>query len=187
MKECVVVLFSWTRTDFLCFAGVWEVHWTCVPRSKLEMTDSVVCGVGSSGSDYAGGGSGPDLQGESIQLASAEERSCWQAGNRVSLTGTAWRRDSSDGCWRVSNTSSWSEGSNNLTKIPLHKHSDLLQLPRPAADFPEGWVLTEYVLNENDCTRRFYRYETVTRELFSSVYHQNWKPRRIVSMFSKTR
>ena len=39
-------------------------------------------------SDYAGGRSGPDLQGESIHLASAEDRSCWRAGNRVWLTGT---------------------------------------------------------------------------------------------------
>ena len=40
------------------------------------------------GSDYARGGSGPDLQGDSIHLASAEERSCWPAANRVLLTGT---------------------------------------------------------------------------------------------------
>ena len=52
------------------------------------MTDRELCVVSAVGSDYAGGGSGPDLQGESIHLASAEERSCWQAGNRVSLTGT---------------------------------------------------------------------------------------------------
>ena len=41
-----------------------------------------MCGVGSL-SDYAGGGSGLDLQGGSIRLASAEERSCLRAGNRV--------------------------------------------------------------------------------------------------------
>ena len=46
-------------------------------RSKLEMTDRELCVVSAVGSDYAGGGSGPDLQGESIHLvASAEERSC---------------------------------------------------------------------------------------------------------------
>ena len=44
--------------------------------------------VSAVGSDYPGGGSGPDLQVESIHLASAKERSCWRAGNRVSLTGT---------------------------------------------------------------------------------------------------
>ena len=57
-------------------------------RSKLEMTDRELCVVSAAGSDYVGGGSGPDLQGESIHLASAEERSCWPAGNRVPLTGT---------------------------------------------------------------------------------------------------
>ena len=57
-------------------------------RNKLEMTDRELCVVSAVGSDYAGGGSGPDLQGESIQLASADGRSCWRAGNRVSLTGT---------------------------------------------------------------------------------------------------
>ena len=57
-------------------------------RNKLEMTDRELGVVRAVGSDYAGGGSGPDLQGESIHLASAEERSCWRAGNRVSLTGT---------------------------------------------------------------------------------------------------
>ena len=57
-------------------------------RNKLEMTDRELCVVSAVESDYAGGGSGPDLQGESIHLASAEERSCWRAGNRLSLTGT---------------------------------------------------------------------------------------------------
>ena len=52
------------------------------------MTDRELCVVSAAGSDYAGGGSEPDLQGESIHLASAEERSCWPAGNRVPLTGT---------------------------------------------------------------------------------------------------
>ena len=50
------------------------------------MTDRELCVVSAAGSDHAGGGSGPDLQGESIHLASAEERSCWPAG--VPLTGT---------------------------------------------------------------------------------------------------
>ena len=57
-------------------------------RSKLEMTDRELCVVSAAGSDYLSGGSGPDFQGESIHLASAEERSCWPAGNRVPLTGT---------------------------------------------------------------------------------------------------
>ena len=61
---------------------------TCVQRNKLEMADRELCVVSAAESDYAGEGSGPDLQGESIHLASAEERSCWPAGNRVSLTGT---------------------------------------------------------------------------------------------------
>ena len=56
--------------------------------NKLEMTDRELCVVSAVGSDYAGGGSGLGLQGGSIRLASAEERSCWRAGNRVSLTGT---------------------------------------------------------------------------------------------------
>ena len=56
--------------------------------TKLEMTDRELSVVSAVGSDCACGGSGPDLQGESIRLASAEERSCWRAGNRVSLTGT---------------------------------------------------------------------------------------------------
>ena len=50
-------------------------------RNKLEMTDRELCVMSAVGSDYAGGGSGPDLQGESIHFASAEERSCWRAGN----------------------------------------------------------------------------------------------------------
>ena len=41
------------------------------------MTDRELCVVSAVGSDYAGGGSGSDLQGESIHFASAEERSCW--------------------------------------------------------------------------------------------------------------
>ena len=57
-------------------------------RNKLEMNDSELCVVSAVGNDYAGGGSGLDLQGGSTRLASAEERSCWRAGNRVSLTGT---------------------------------------------------------------------------------------------------
>ena len=57
-------------------------------RNKLEMTNRELCAVSAVGSDYAGGGSGLDSQGERIHLASAEERSCWRAGNRVSLTGT---------------------------------------------------------------------------------------------------
>ena len=64
-------------------------------RNKLEMTDGELCVVSAVGSDYAGGGSGLDLQGggggggeHSFQAASAEERPCWRAGNRVSLTGT---------------------------------------------------------------------------------------------------
>ena len=61
-------------------------------RNKVEMTDRELSVVSAVGSDYAGGGSGLDLQGGggggSIRLASAEERSCWRAGNRVSLTGT---------------------------------------------------------------------------------------------------
>ena len=52
------------------------------------MTDRELCVVSAVGSDYAGGGSGLDLQRGSIRLVSAEERSCWRAGNRVSLTGT---------------------------------------------------------------------------------------------------
>ena len=56
-------------------------------RNRLEMTDRELCVVSAVGSDYAAGGSRPDLQGE-LHLASAEERSCWQAGNRVLLTGT---------------------------------------------------------------------------------------------------
>ena len=52
---------------------------------KLEVTDRELCVVSAVGSDYAGGGSGPDLQGESIRFASAEERSCWRAGDRASL------------------------------------------------------------------------------------------------------
>ena len=52
------------------------------------MTDRELCVVSAVWSDYAGEGSGLDLQGGSIRLASAEERSCWWAGNRVSLTGT---------------------------------------------------------------------------------------------------
>ena len=57
------------------------------------MTDRELCVVSAVGSDYACRGSGLDLQGGgggggSIRLASAEERSCWRAGNRVSLTGT---------------------------------------------------------------------------------------------------
>ena len=44
--------------------------------------------MSAAGSDYAGGGSGQGLQGESIHLASAEGRSCWPAGNQVPLTGT---------------------------------------------------------------------------------------------------
>ena len=89
-------------------------------RNKLEMTDRELCVVSAVGSDYAGGGSGLDLQGGSIRLASAEERSCWRAGNRVSLTDTGGEIQS-DGCWRVSNTSSWSEGSNNgFRKITLN-------------------------------------------------------------------
>ena len=54
--------------------------------NTLAMTDRELCVVLAVGSDYAGEGSEPDLQGESIRLASAEERSCWRAGNRVSLT-----------------------------------------------------------------------------------------------------
>ena len=57
-------------------------------RNTLEMTDRELCVVSAVGSDYAGGVSGPDLQGENIHSASAEERSCWRADNRVSLTGT---------------------------------------------------------------------------------------------------
>ena len=38
------------------------------------------------------------LQGESIHLANAEERSCWPAGHTADWY---WRRDSCDGCWRV--------------------------------------------------------------------------------------
>ena len=57
-------------------------------RNTLEMTDRELCVVSAVGSDYAGGVSGPDLQGENFHLASAEERSCWRAENRVSLTGT---------------------------------------------------------------------------------------------------
>ena len=57
-------------------------------QNKLEMTDRELCVVSAVGSDYAGGGCGLDLQRGSIRLVSAEERSCWRAGNRVSLTGT---------------------------------------------------------------------------------------------------
>ena len=57
-------------------------------RNKLEMTDRELCVVSAVGSDYAGGVSRPEVQGESIHLASAEERSCRRAGNRLSLTGT---------------------------------------------------------------------------------------------------
>ena len=49
------------------------------------MTDRELFVVSAVGSDYAGGGSGPDLQGESIHLASAEERSCWRAGKLKDL------------------------------------------------------------------------------------------------------
>ena len=52
---------------------------------------------------------------------------------------------------------------------------------------PFALVSMVTTLWERVYTRGFYRYDTVTRELFSSVYHQNWKPRRIICMFSKTR
>ena len=71
--------------------------------NKLEMTDRELCVVSAVGSDYAGGGCGLDLQRGSIRLVSAEERSCWQAGNRVS-------RDCSD--------------------YPMHVHMYALQHPR---------------------------------------------------------
>ena len=48
------------------------------------MTDRELCVMSAVGSDYAGW----TCRGGSIRLASAEERSCWRAGNRVSLTGT---------------------------------------------------------------------------------------------------
>ena len=41
-------------------------------RNTLEMTDRELCVVSAVGSDYAGGVSGLDLQGEKIHLASAE-------------------------------------------------------------------------------------------------------------------
>ena len=52
------------------------------------MTDRELCVVSAVRSDYAGGGCGLDLHRGSIRIVSAEERSCWRAGNRVSLTGT---------------------------------------------------------------------------------------------------
>ena len=57
------------------------------------MTDRELCVSSAAGSDYAGGASGLGLQGESIHLASAEERSCWPARNQVPLTGTSDFRD----------------------------------------------------------------------------------------------
>ena len=84
------------------------------------MTDRELCVVSAVGSDYAGGVSGPDLQGENIHSASAEERSCWRADNRVSLTGTGGEIQAM-AAGEVSNTSSWSEGSNNgFRKITLN-------------------------------------------------------------------
>ena len=49
---------------------------------------------------------------------------CWGAvllaSWKPSIADWYWRRESSDCCWRVSNTSSWSEGSNNaFRKITL--------------------------------------------------------------------
>ena len=56
-------------------------------RNKLEMTDRELCVVSAVGSDYAGGGSGLDLQRGSIRLVSAEERSCWWSSLAIHSDG----------------------------------------------------------------------------------------------------
>ena len=72
---------------------------------------------------------------------------------------------------------------NNLQKCsaPVIPHGNAREDSAKRASTRENMAARAQLFYRYDTyqyTRRFYRYETVTRELFSSVYHQNWKTKK---------
>ena len=118
-SECVVVLFSWTRTDFYALqvfgkfikCACSEINWRWLIESCVWCRQLEVITLAKGAGRACRGKHSLSKRWGAVLLAS------WEP----STADWYWRRDSSDGCWRISNTSSWPEGSNSgFRKITLN-------------------------------------------------------------------